>query len=183
MSILSISVNAVTIGSKISDRPRWARPEVRHTKVHIDDSYHVDLHAGSLGAVIRDHNGKFIAASTLYLLHVASAAATEAMAMREGLALATRLGCNDVIMESDSMETMKACMGVEAWWGKSSVIFADCVDLATLIDKVSFKHCPHEANEVAHELARDSFSSMNSCNWDDEPPSFILSHLINDVSM
>jgi ribonuclease HI len=69
------------------------------------------VHAGSVGAVIRDHNRKFIAASTLYLPHVAPAAATEAMAMREGLALATRLGCNDVIMESDSMETIEACTG------------------------------------------------------------------------
>jgi ribonuclease HI len=111
MSILSISENAVAIGSKISDRPRWARS----AKVNVDGAYHVDLHAGSVGAVIRDHNGKFIAASTLYLLHVASAAATEAIAMREGLALATRLGCNDVIMKSDSMETIEACTGVEAW--------------------------------------------------------------------
>jgi hypothetical protein len=56
------------------------------------------LHACAVGAVIRDYNGKFIADSTLYIPHVASVAATE-----EGLALATRLGCNDVIMESDSI--------------------------------------------------------------------------------
>jgi ribonuclease HI len=80
------------------------------------------------------------------------------MAIREGLALATRLGCNDVIMKSDSMETIH---GVEAWWGESSTIFADCVDLTTLIDKVLFQHRPRELNEVAHELARDIFSSMN----------------------
>jgi hypothetical protein len=52
MSILSISANAVTIGSKISDRPRWARPEVRQKKVNDDGAYHVDLHAGSVRAVI-----------------------------------------------------------------------------------------------------------------------------------
>jgi hypothetical protein len=104
------------------------------------------------------------------------------MAMREGLALATRVGCIDVIMESDSMETVEACTRVKAWWGESLAIFADCVDLATLIDKVSFQHCLREANEVTHELARDSFSSINICNWVDEPPSFLLSHLINDVT-
>jgi ribonuclease HI len=174
MSILSISANVAVLGAKNSDRPRWTRPDVRQIKVNVDGAYHVDVHAGSVGAVIRDHNGKFIAASTLYLPHVASAAATEAMAMREGLVLATRLGCNDVIMESDSMETIEACAGLKHGGVNPQ--------LTTLIDKVSFQHCPREANEVAHELARDSFSSMNTYNWVDEPPSFRLSHLINDVT-
>jgi hypothetical protein len=95
MSILSIMANAATIGSKPLDRLRWERPNVRQIKVNVDGSYNVNLHAGAVGAVIRDHNGKFIVAWTLYLLHVASAAATEAMAMREGLAIATQIGCND----------------------------------------------------------------------------------------
>jgi hypothetical protein len=63
------------------------------------------LHAGSVG---------FIAASSIFLSNIASAAASEAMAMREGFALAHRLGCNNVIMESDSLETVEACNGDEA---------------------------------------------------------------------
>jgi hypothetical protein len=65
-------------------------------------------------------------------------------------------------MESDSIETIKACTGEETWWGESSAIFADCVDLASLMDWVSFKHCPMEENEAAHELARSSFSNKLS---------------------
>jgi hypothetical protein len=93
--------------------------------------------------------------------------------MREGLALANRLGCNNVIMESDSLETVDACTGSESWWGESAAIFADCVDLAALIDKVAFKHCPREANEVAHEIASNSYSTRNSYNWVDEPPTLL----------
>jgi hypothetical protein len=59
---------------------------------------------------------------------VASTAATEAMAMREGLSFANLHGCNDVIMESDSIETIEACTSVEAWWGETLAIFAYCVD-------------------------------------------------------
>jgi hypothetical protein len=40
-----------------------------------------DTCAGSVGAVVRDSLGKFMAASTLYLPNIASASATEAMAM------------------------------------------------------------------------------------------------------
>jgi hypothetical protein len=78
----------------------------------------------------------FLAVSSIFIPNVSSAAASEALVMMEGLALANRFGCNNVIMESDSMETVDACSGNEAWWGESSAIFADCIDLATLIYKV-----------------------------------------------
>jgi ribonuclease HI len=183
MSVLSITANGAKAMAKVSGpKPRWSRPTSRILKVNVDGSFNSDSCAGSVGAVVRDSRGKFIAASTVYLPNIASASATEAMAMREGLALANRLGCNNVQMESDSTETVEACSGEEMWWGESSAIFADCVDLASLIGNVIFKYCPREANEVAHELARFCFSSRSSCNWVDEPPSFLLEKLINDVT-
>jgi hypothetical protein len=51
------------------------------------------------------------------------------------------------------------------------------------IGNVSFVHCPREANKTAHELARVCFTYRNSFNWDDEPPSFLLGPLINDVTV
>jgi hypothetical protein len=74
-------------------------------------------------------------------------------------------------------------VGDQVWWGENSAIFADCVDLAVLVGGVTFKHCLREANEAAHTLARDSFSNKTSCNWVDEPPSFLLDRLINDVTI
>jgi ribonuclease HI len=183
MSILSIVSNASKVGSKPADRPRWEKPNSAQTKVNVDGSFHQDTHAGSVAAVIRDSKGNFLAASTTFLPSVALAAMAEAMAMREGLALANRLGCNNVIMESDSTETVEAFSGEDVWWGDSSAIFADCVDLASLIDKISFKFSPREANGVAHELARNSYETNSTCNWADEPPSFILSFLLNDVTI
>jgi hypothetical protein len=97
----------------------------------------------------------------------------EAIAMKEGLILANRLGCNSVIAESDSIETIDACKGGETWWTESAAIYADCMDQVASIGNVSFVHCPREANKTAHELARKCFIDKNSCNWDDEPPSFL----------
>lgn len=133
--------------------------------------------------MLRDFQGRFVADTTTYIPNVTSAAAADAVAMKEGLALANRFGCNDVVAESDSLEVIEACSGQEAWWGDSSAVFADCVDLAAQIGRVSFNHCRREANEVAHELARLCFVDIRSCNWVDEPPSFILGKLINDVTI
>jgi hypothetical protein len=64
-----------------------SRP-VRLVKVNVDGSFHIDDHAASAEAVIRDFEGRFIAESSLYLPNMSSAAAAEAIAMREGLSLA-----------------------------------------------------------------------------------------------
>jgi ribonuclease HI len=81
-----------------------------HMKVNVDGSFHHDSHAGSIGAVIQNSNGDFVAASTVFLPHIMFRAAAEAMAMREGLSLVNRIGCTNVIMESDSTETIEACV-------------------------------------------------------------------------
>jgi hypothetical protein len=64
----------------------------------------------------------------------------------------------------------------------AAAIFLDCNILASGFSKVSYEFFPWESNWVAHELARNCFPTFNSCIWDDDPPSFILTSLINDVS-
>jgi hypothetical protein len=60
-------------------------------------------------------------------------------------------------------------------------VFADCVDLSSSIGEVSFN--PKKANRMAHELAMVAFESSSSGFWEGEPPSFILSHLVNNVTI
>jgi ribonuclease HI len=183
MSILSIVSNAAKALSKIRRGiQRWKKPEVGKIKVNVDASFYRDDLAGAVSAVIRDVQGKFLAASSIYVPNISSAATAEALAMREGLALVNHYGGTHVIMESD-LETINACNGDEAWWGEESAIFADCVDLASHIERVEYGHCHREANEVAHELARACYADRNSCNWLVEPPRFIIHMLINDVTI
>jgi hypothetical protein len=65
----------------------------------------------------------------------------------------------------------------------AAVIFLDCNILASGFSKVSYEFCPRESKWVAHELARNCFQTFNSCIWNDDPPSFIHTSLINDLSM
>ena len=83
--------------------PKWQRPECRKVKVNADGSFHLDVCAGFAGAVVWDHDGLFLAASTFYIPHVASAEAAATLAMREGLDLATRYGYSNVIVKSDAL--------------------------------------------------------------------------------
>ena len=44
---------------------------------------------------------------------------------------------------------------------------------------VEFKICPREANQVAHELAKDGFQKRSSSTWENEIPGFISPNLVN----
>jgi hypothetical protein len=65
-------------------KPQWEKPNPRQVKINVDGSFHLDTYAGSVGAVMQESAGCFIAASTVYLPNVTSAAAAKTMAMREG---------------------------------------------------------------------------------------------------
>ena len=79
------------------------------------------------------------------------------------------------------MEVIEACTGRERWWSEATAVFAECMNLQISIGVVEFNHCPREANEAAHEIARECFSTKNSCIWDDDPPRFLLRKILNDV--
>jgi ribonuclease HI len=159
------------------------KPDPRVLKLNVDATFYVEDGAGAVGAVVRDFEGRMLAAQCMMLPHIPSAAMFEAYAMKEGLTLVERLGCSRVIAESDSIETVEACNGEQRWWNDSAAIFADCIDIVTNIGDISFRCCPRDANQVAHELAKYSYAHKISCNWDDDPPSFLLDRLLNDVKI
>jgi hypothetical protein len=79
------------------------------------------------------------------------------------------------------LKVVSACNGEDFWWSSSAAIFAECMACVAAIEKVEFKHCPRGINVVAHTLARYCFESKNSYNLVDEPPSCIVSKLLDDV--
>jgi hypothetical protein len=75
ISILSIVANAAKISARgqnlITDK-KWTKPGPQEVKLNVDTSFHVDSYAGSTGAIIRDHQGGFVAASSSFLQYVTS---------------------------------------------------------------------------------------------------------------
>jgi ribonuclease HI len=184
MSILAITANASKSGNKFNPRSgTWTKPQPRTLKLNVDADFAIGENTGAVGAVIRDYRGSLVQANCSLLSHVSTVAMAEALALREGLRLAESLGCHHLVAESDSVETISALTGELRWWNESSAIFADCIDIASRIGDVEFKACPREVNQVAHEIAKFSFNNKSTCNWVDEPPSFLVDKLINDVTI
>ena len=74
---------------------------------------------------------------------------------------------------------MEACHGTIEVWSPYTAILADCFFKAQDIGSVKFSHCRRDANRAAHNLARIFYDSKVEVDWDGDPPSFILSDLLD----
>ena len=62
-----------------------------HVKMNVDAAVSIEGDCGAVGVVSRDHNGRFLGASTLKIKFITDASTLEAIAVREGQALAEDL--------------------------------------------------------------------------------------------
>jgi len=65
----------------------------------------------------------------------------------------------------------------------AAAIYDDCNIIWSGFQDISIEHCSREANKVAHNLARRAQQCKQNYIWVDEPPSFILDSLMNDVTI
>jgi ribonuclease HI len=184
ISIRAIASNSERSSSPISEMKKvWMKPSANFVKLNVDAAFSLEDQVGASGAIIRDSHGGFLAANSIFIRHVTSAAMAEALAMRNGLLLANTRGFSAVEAESDSSEVIQYCSGNERFWNEATAIYADIVTQAGYIGNVEFKKCGRDMNKVAHEIAWECFSTRLSCNWVDEPPSFLAQALLDDVTI
>ena len=70
------------------------------------------------------------------------------------------------------------------FYGNSAAaIYDECNIVWGGFQEISIEHSSREANQVAHELARQAMFTKENCIWDDDPPSFIAPFLSNDITI
>jgi hypothetical protein len=79
----------------------WKKPCGDVIKINVDATFQYETLSGATGAVARDGRGNFIAAASWFLPHSSCVGSAEITAIRNGLYLAGRIGCNKVIIETD----------------------------------------------------------------------------------
>lgn len=185
LSLLALSLNFVRAAKhtrQVTRLNEWRKPLSDFQALNVDASFSVEDGLGACGAVVRDHNGGFIGASTARMEHVPDVVSAEAEAMRQGLIFLQSLGCSKVSIQSDSIIVVEALNNNEGYSLVAAPILDDCRILLKEFGKVYINFCNRESNCVAHELA-----SFGRCNpptvWSDTPPSFLLKFLADDVSI
>ena len=151
-------------------------------KLKIDESFFEDG-SGAAAAILRNSRGEDVSGISELIDTTISPQAAEAIALMSGLKPVDRLGCRNVQIESDCLELVQACNGDSEISSPHSAIRADCFLLAHNIPGINFKHCPREANEVAHFLARRCYDSKICEDWVDVTPAFLLPLVLHDVTL
>lgn len=121
-----------------------------------------------------------MASLSKFLPHVPSPFFAEALAIREGLALAFSRGFKNIIIESGSLYITQAFCTSSLDLSPIGLIVEDSRHISSRITGVCFTHIKRHANEVAHKLARYSLSSTIPGLWFKEPPNFILDVLLEN---
>ncbi|KAM2140635.1 hypothetical protein ACFX1Q_007016 [Malus domestica] len=90
--------------------PRWCCPITLYIKINVDASWSPVSGRTNLAAVLRDHEGQFLAAHKLSIV-APSVVFVEAMAVLKGCELAAKLGLGWVVAESDSLKVVSSLNG------------------------------------------------------------------------
>ncbi|KAI5003277.1 hypothetical protein ZWY2020_030437 [Hordeum vulgare] len=182
MGILALTNNFVNASSPKASMRRegWSYPPRGFVKLNIDASFDHDLLWGTMGAVLRDGKGRFIAGGNNKIDHCTNVLMVEVLALKFGLTLVQKVGCNRLIINSDNMEVIETMKDGGRSAGAAVAIFDDCFRYACDFVATRFEHCNREAKKVAHELARLARFSW-AFDWFEEPPVEVVMLLLNDI--
>jgi hypothetical protein len=90
-------------------KARWLPPAAGFLKINTSASFMDDTLPGSMGLEIRNHQGNLVYAQAIWYEHATSARSVEALAIRDAIRLATDRSYDQIIVESDSSETVNMC--------------------------------------------------------------------------
>ena len=127
-----------------------------------------------VGAIVRNNEGKVVAALCKVLPSVYSAEWTELFALEQGIFLAQQMAILKVIFESDVALAIQA-ISQDFSGGEIGHLIQGILRAKSSFMDCSFKHVNRAFNGVAHELAQ--FAKWNNVShvWKDVFPLFLNS--------
>ena len=138
-------------------------PTTSLLKCNVDIAYCDSKKIAAVAEVIHDSNGKVIISKVVHFPCFLGWL-TEALALREGLVLTANCWCDSILMESNSLEVFEACRNSPSCSEISSVV-EDISNLWARFSQCSLLWTPHEANEMAHIMARLQLARNLVVDW------------------
>jgi hypothetical protein len=137
------------------ERHGWVKPKENFVKLNVDAGFYASSGTGSTRVVNRYDKGFFVVVSYRGIPFILDPSTAEAYALHNGLLLATtRMGCNKIEVNSDYMDVINVKEGGGNSLAPAATIYEECSLLCRSIAVVVFSHCPREANNGEHVLAR-----------------------------
>ena len=145
-------------------------------KINIDVAVSKNSGRAAAAAIARDGSGLFIGASVLILDRGLDPETVEALACREGVALATDLNLSKVQLACDSANVVRSIKSIAL--GSYGHVVREIQASSSCFESFDFVHKGRESNGDAHSLARSSVSfELRRQVWFFEPPEGICTRV------
>ncbi|CAN6725118.1 unnamed protein product [Malus baccata var. baccata] len=177
--------NMVVTPLSATARPslHWQRPRYGTIKINTDAAWcKATLRAG-VGWVGRDFAGVLQAAGGLGTVRCLSAAAAEAIAIRNALKACITHRFNHVVIESDAKLIIQMIRKEVTVDCNLDCVLGDIEVLAQMLKSVTFAFVPRESNHAAHLVAKHVFKEGRDFIWDCIGPEFLFNALAKDVNL
>jgi ribonuclease HI len=139
--------------------PKWLPPPEGYVKINVEAATSKTGGGGVVAVVCRSGIGEFMGASALTISDIGSAAALEALACREVLALAQDLNVQTVCIATDCLEVANNIQ--RPYFDEYGMIIQEIKETASLFRAASFRHENRVSNGEAHRLGRSCVDREN----------------------
>ena len=150
-------------------------PPPGYFKVNVDGASPLDGNGTSgVGAIVRNSDGKVVAALCKALPSIYPAAWTELFALEQGIFLAQQMAISKVIFESDAALAVQA-VSQGSCDGEIGHIIHGILEAKSFFSDCSFRHMNRAFNGATHKLAQFAKWTSASHVWKDDFPLFLNS--------
>lgn len=126
-------------GHHVEETVQWKKPPLGWIKLNVDGSCVQATGVAACGGLIRDHQGRWLR-GFMHNIGSCSTVEAEAWAVMQGLNVAVQLGVRNIVVESDSKETIDGCCGLRRVQGNARNIINRCTEMAKRFTNISFCH-------------------------------------------
>ena len=130
----------------------------------------------------RCHNGQMLRGQSIWYGHVANSLTMEAVAIRDGVQIASTSGITRVVIETDEKEVVKLYNDRNQGRSEIMAIIQEIEELSGHLEFFQLNFVGREANEGAHLCAKQASESRRRCMWINFLPSFLVQCLQNDCN-
>ena len=168
-------------GNKTDDLSRsWNSPLYGTYKINIDGAYEPGAFDGSVACVCRDSVGRLLEGAARKVA-ASSPLMAESLALLEALTHFFPKRHEALIIESDSLDLVKALQSPDHFSWEVHALVLKCKDLLQSFSSIRITHCYREANFVADWVAKAHKNHYLPLNWVFSPPQALWELLCTDA--
>ncbi|KAK8502385.1 hypothetical protein V6N12_046171 [Hibiscus sabdariffa] len=162
------------------DSGHWNPPPVDRVKVNFDACFDpTRLHSIS-SILIRNSEGKLLAACTIPNLYVMNPEMAEALACDQALILSMELGLKRIEVEGDALVVISKVVNPVIDISTLGTIYSNILKKRRNFDFLSFSHIYRINNNTAHVLARVGKQNPQVSVWFEEAPQPVEEAVMRD---